>query len=147
MIFTSLDKFRDTGLLILRVGIGFMFVWAHGWAKINGGPEQWEQLGGAIGALGVPVFLPTFWGFMAAFAEFGGGILLALGLLYRPASFLLLCTMIVAAAMHINNGDPLVQTSRPIEMAILFLALLLIGPGRYSLDTLLGKKMKQKSDA
>ena len=57
----------NLGLLVLRVGIGVCFM-IHGWPKIAGGPEQWTQLGGAVGNFGIPG--PTvFWGFMAAFAE------------------------------------------------------------------------------
>ena len=118
-----------------------MMAVAHGWGKMAGGPETWEGLGKAIGALGVPVFLPTFWGFMAAFAEFVGAILIVVGFLYRPAAFLLLCTMIVAAAMHANAGDSFVyKTSRPIELGAVFLAMLFIGPGRYAVDTWFGGK-------
>ena len=141
MILTSWDKYRNVGLLVLRVGLGGMMAWAHGWGKITAGPEKWEALGGAIGALGVPVFLPTFWGFMAAFAEFVGAILLAMGLFFRPAAAMLLFTMIVAAAMHATNGDDFgAKTSRPIELGIVFLAMLLTGPGKWSVDAALAKR-------
>jgi len=141
MILTSWDKYRNFGLLALRVGLGGMMAVAHGWGKITGGPESWEGLGSAIGALGVPVFLPAFWGFMAAFAEFVGAILLAVGFFFRPAAFLLLCTMIVAAAMHATAGDDFgMKTSRPIELGIVFLAMLFTGPGRYAVDTWFGGK-------
>jgi len=137
MFMTWLDKYRDFGLLLLRVGIGGVFATMHGWGKISGGPEVWERLGSAIGALGVPVFLPTFWGFMAAFAEFVGAILLVFGFMYRPAAFLLLCTMIVATAMHAAKDE---NFNHPLELGIVFLAMLFIGPGKYSLDVVLGKK-------
>lgn len=39
MILRSLDKYRDVGLLILRVGIGLMFM-IHGFPKLFGGPEK-----------------------------------------------------------------------------------------------------------
>ena len=34
MVFSFLDKYRDAGLLILRVGIGVMFV-LHGYPKLS----------------------------------------------------------------------------------------------------------------
>ena len=78
MILHKLDKHRDIGLLLLRVGIGIMFMF-HGYPKLAGGSEGWTKLGGALSALGVN-FAPTFMGLMAALSEFGGGLLLVLGL-------------------------------------------------------------------
>lgn len=124
-------KRRDLGLLVLRVGIGAMFM-GHGWPKLIGGPERWTALGKAMANLGID-FAPTFWGFAAAISEFGGGLLLATGLLFRPACALLLCTMSVASTKHLTGGDSFGQASHAIEAAILFFALLLIGPGRYRL--------------
>ncbi len=132
MILRSLDKYRDVGLLILRVGIGIMFM-GHGLPKLIAGPEKWLILGGTMNALGVD-FAPMAWGFMAAFSEFAGGMLLALGFFTRPACFFLLTTMIVATSMHISKGDPFLKYSHAMEAGILFLSLLFIGPGKYSLD-------------
>lgn len=125
------SKRRDLGLLVLRVGIGAMFV-GHGWPKLVGGPERWTALGGAMAKLGID-FAPTFWGFAAAVSEAGGGLLFALGLLFRPACAALLCTMLVASTKHILDGDGFGRASHAVEAAILFFALLLIGPGRYRL--------------
>lgn len=132
MILHSLDKHRDAGLLILRVGIGVMFM-LHGFPKVVGGPDVWKHLGGALSALGFG-FAPTFMGLVAALSEFVGGFLLVIGLLTRPACFFLLSTMIVATAMHVNGGDPFTKYSHALEAAILFFSLLLVGPGRFSLD-------------
>lgn len=132
MILHSLDKYRDHGLLLLRVGIGVMFL-LHGWPKITGGVEFWTKIGGTMGLFGI-TFAPAFWGFMAAFAEFGGGALLLLGLLTRPACAMMAFTMTVAATMHLNKGDGISGASHAIEAGILFVSLILIGPGRFSLD-------------
>ena len=96
MVLRSWDKHRDVGLLILRIGIGIMFM-MHGWSKLMGGPEKWAKLGGALDVFGIG-FAPTFRGFMAVLSEFGGGLLLVLGFLTRPACFFLLMTMIGATA-------------------------------------------------
>jgi len=118
---------RDLGLLLLRVGIGGMFV-AHGLPKMLGGPTKWHALGTATSALGIHLF-PTFFGFMAAVAELGGGILLAAGVLFRPACALMLATMVVATSRHLSQGDSFAVASHAIEAGILFLSLILIGPG------------------
>src|SRR5262245_13291062 len=115
------DQRRDLGLLVLRVGIGAMFM-AHGWPKLIGGPAKWETLGTATQVVGI-AFAPVFWGFMAAIAELGGGLLLALGVAFRPACTLLLCTMIVASTKHLAQGDGFGKASHAIEAAILFLSL------------------------
>ncbi|MEK6693679.1 MAG: DoxX family protein [Nitrospirota bacterium] len=128
----SLTKYRDTGILILRIGIGIMFLY-HGAPKLIGGPEKWEKLGMAMNYVGIPVF-PVFWGFMAAFSEFFGGIFIILGLFFRPACILLLITMSVASIMHLGKGDGLGVASHAIEAGVLFLSLILIGPGKYSID-------------
>ncbi|MBS1258232.1 MAG: hypothetical protein MAG551_01285 [Candidatus Scalindua arabica] len=132
MVLRFLDKYRDIGLLVLRIGIGVMFI-MHGLPKLMGGPEKWVMLGGTMKSLGVD-FAPMAWGFMGAFSECIGGLLLALGLFTRPACFALLATMIVAASMHIGKGDPFVKYSHAVEAGILFISLILIGPGKYSID-------------
>lgn len=142
MFFTGMNKYRDFGLLLLRLGIGGMFVW-HGAPKILGGVEKWSQLGTAMKSVGIE-FLPAFWGFMAAVAELGGGICLILGLFVRPACLLLAITMGVAAAMHLDKGDGLRGASHAVEAAVLFFSLIFIGPGRYSLDEAFAKRRSRR---
>ncbi|MDO7845684.1 DoxX family membrane protein [Hymenobacter sp. M29] len=79
-------------------------------------------------------FAPAFWGLLAALAEFGGGALLALGLLWRLAVPALLFTMLMATVMHLSGGDGFDGYAHALESALLFAGLLLVGPGRYSLD-------------
>lgn len=127
----DMSRHRDFGLFLLRIGIGGMFM-THGVPKLIGGPATWERLGGAMRHLGID-FAPTFWGFMAAFAEAGGGLCLALGVAFRPACALMFATMFVAATKHLVEGDGLGKASHAIEAAIVFLSLLLIGPGSWKL--------------
>ena len=132
MVLTFLDKHRDIGLLILRIGFGCLFLF-HGLPKLFGGPEKWERLGAAMGTFGI-TFLPGFWGFMAAISESLGGICLILGLFLRPACILLTITMLVAAASHLSRGEGLGGAAHALKAGIVFLSLILIGPGKYSLD-------------
>lgn len=125
-------KLRHFGLLLLRVGIGIMFI-LHGWPKLAGGPERWEAIGSSMEFFGIG-FAPAFWGFMAGFAEAVGGFLLMLGFFFRPACILLLLTMLVATTKHVAAGDGFGGYSHALESAILFFSLLFIGPGKYSLD-------------
>jgi putative oxidoreductase len=133
----------DTGLLVIRLGVGLMFLLVHGGPKLMGGPETWERVGGAMSVVGIG-FAPVFWGFMAAASEGIGGLLLALGLFTRPAALLMTVTMAVASTMHLSHGDGLAKASHAIELGVVFLGLLMTGPGRYSLDQKwLGKRTRR----
>lgn len=132
LIFNSLDEYRDLGVLILRLGIGLMFVF-HGWPKISGGSEIWVKLGMAMNFVGIGV-APAFWGFMAASTEFFGGILIAVGLLTRPVAMMLTFNMLVAVVLKFSTGAGLEGASQAIEVGIVFLSLILTGAGKYSID-------------
>ena len=131
--------YKNLAILILRIGIGFMFI-LHGWPKFIGGPEKWIILGGyGMNAIGIN-FIPIFWGLMAAFSEFFGGIHLILGLFTRFFSLLLFVTMSVATMTHISDG--IMDSSHAIESSIVFLSLFLMGGGKYSLDYKIFNKKK-----
>ncbi len=127
---------KDLGLLVIRVGIGWSFAFNHGFSKITGGPETWEKLGANMAYAGLD-FAHVFWGFMAAFAEFGGGLLLAFGLLTRPAALLIGFTMLLATLMHHAQGESLAYS---LEMLSVAAGLALTGAGKYSLDALIRLK-------
>ena len=132
MIGDKLKTYPDLALLLLRVGFGLYMAIGHGWGKITAGPEKWADLGGMIGL----DFAPAFWGFMAAISEFGAALLVALGLLTRPAALLVALTMATAATMHIvtGNGSP----ESALIYLVAFVAIMLYGPGKYSADKILG---------
>ncbi len=124
--------YRDLGLLVLRIGIGVAFM-AHGWPKLAGGPAFWKGLG-TTGGFG-HVF-PVFWGFVAAIVEFGGGLLVALGLFFRIACAFLVIQMLAALNVHLHASGQkgtFDMWSHAFEDGVVFLSLLMIGPGRYSI--------------
>ena len=125
----------DIALLVLRVGIGILFI-LHGYPKIMGGVEKWAGLGSyGMGSIGMNYF-PTFWGFMAAFSEFVGGIMILLGLYIRYFSILLFLTMFVATCSHLVGGDGILGASHAIESAVIFLCLFFSGAGNYTIRKL-----------
>ena len=128
----SLAKHSDLGLLIVRVGVGAMFM-THGIPKLAKGPEGWERLGHTMRLLGVDV-APAFWGLAAGLAETLGGLMLVLGLWTRAVCIPLIFTMLMAAWQHLSKGDGLGKASHAIEAGFLFIGLMLIGPGRFSID-------------
>ncbi len=125
------EKMRDIGLLIIRLGFGFGFAWFHGLPKLRAGAEGWARNGEAMRNLGINFGL-EWWGAAAMAAELAGGICIALGLFFRPASAALAITMIVATTNHMVSGQG--SPAHAMKNAFLFAGLFFLGPGRYSLD-------------
>jgi putative oxidoreductase len=94
----------DAGLLILRLGLGGIFI-AHGVAKVLS-PGGVQGFADTVGNLGMPTFLPPYPLAVAAItAEIGGGLLVVLGLFARPAALALAVVMAVAIwKVHWANG-------------------------------------------
>ncbi len=138
MSLSFLGKYRETGLFLLRAGIGLCFV-LHGYPKMFGDNnlDRWNGLGHAIRSVGLD-FLPdwafTVFGFLAALSEFGGGICLILGWFFRPACLMMAGTMAVGLAMHVKKGDDFNTYSHALESLVLFVSLMLIGPGKISVE-------------
>jgi putative oxidoreductase len=128
------------GLLILRVVIGLTLA-AHGAQKLFG----WWGGSGMAGWVGVVTKLrirpATPWAWIAALSEFGGGLLVALGLLSPLGSFAIAAAMLVAiATVHWPNGFWNGKRGYEFNLALLaaVAALAFTGPGAYSLDQALG---------
>ncbi len=132
----------DFGLLVMRLGIGFSFVFLHGLPKLMGGPERWTILGRSMNYLDI-YFLPGVWGLLAALTEFIGGVLLISGFFTRTGAFFMTCVMIVAAVYHISNGDAISVVTHPIEVGIFLMGITISGPGKISLDYLIHHQINQ----
>lgn len=123
----------EVAMTFLRVIIGLFMAFGHGLGKLPPG----EGLVGGVTAMGFPV--PIFFAWMAALAEFAGGILVALGLLTRINSFFAVFTMFVAAFMA-HGADPFKTKELSLLYLCAFLVFMIRGSGRFSLDYLLFKK-------
>jgi putative oxidoreductase len=124
------EKPVDWGLVCLRVFAGLALALAHGWGKV---PPS-EGFVGMVGRMGLPA--PELAAWAAGLAEFGGGLLLALGLLTRPVALVLLLHFAVVVLLA-HAGDPFGR--RELGLFFWFTALLFLfaGAGRYSLDALI----------
>jgi len=131
-LFSNLGNYKNFGLLIIRLGLGLMFIY-HGYPKLVGGPHMWEGLGTSTKYVGIH-FLPLMWGLLAALVETVGGVLLIIGLAFRPVCLLLIINLVVAALSQYRQGGGLGDAAHAIEDAIMFAGLLFIGPGKYSVD-------------
>lgn len=135
-IFSKLGRYQGTGLLLLRIGVGIMMI-LHGLPKLMDGKEKWVKLGGNMKHFGLNAY-PEIWGFMASVTETVGGLFFLIGFFFRPSSFLLMFTMLVAASSHLYKANTTLEgvmdASEAIELGFVFLAMFIIGPGRYSID-------------
>ena len=130
----------SAGLLVGRLVLGLALA-AHGSQKLFGwfGGHGLAGTGGFLEQLG---FRPgRAYAAAAATSEVVGGLLIALGLLGPVGPALMLSVMVVAAVTVHWKGGFFAQ-SNGIELPFLYaagaVALALAGPGRFSLDALLG---------
>jgi len=112
---------------------------AHGWDKLIGGPEEWNKVGAdGMRATGIDWGLGGF-GLFASLSESIFALMVAAGLFTRSAAACVAATMIFAMMLHIDKGDAFGKVSHPLELAIVFIVIALMGPGRLSIDRLIGR--------
>lgn len=127
------DSRLDIALSFLRIWIGTMFI-VHGSPKIFGGIPK---LTATVDKMGFP--LPEVFAWMAALSEFGGGVLLLLGLAVRPAAFFAATTMIVAAFVR-HADDPFNKKELALTYLVILIFFMIVGGGRYAIGRLLPKR-------
>lgn len=128
----------NAGLLVLRVGMGVLCA-PHGLHKITAFDMYKAQF---INFLGIGQAASVG---LSAFAEFFCAILVVFGLFTRFACIPLIINFFVAVFVGhggdiifwINNGQMKGTAEHPALFGIAFLALLIMGPGRYSADAML----------
>lgn len=127
----------DLGMLIIRVIIGVVFIY-HGAQKLFGvfdgvGMEAFAGHLASMEKFTVP--MPTVSAWLAALAEFGGGLFILFGLVTRIAVIPVIFTMIVAVAVHwpeFSAGKG--GFEYPLTLLLVMVGIGLVGPGRISLD-------------
>ena len=128
----------DAGLLVLRVGTGLVMAFAHGLAKLqNFGPMSQRFLD-PIG-LGAPFALS-----MAIFAELVCSLLIAVGLFTRLAALPFVITMLTAVFVA-HGGDPWADKEAAFMFLVPGVAVLLAGPGRFSVDALIRERRSKSA--
>ena len=126
------------GLIFSAHGAQKLFAWFGGYGL--DGTGQWME---SIGL--TPGFLMAL---LAGSAEFFGGLLLIVGFLTRPTSFVLAVTMIVAIfSVHITSGFFISNNGYEFALALLAitLALFIQGGGKYSIDNTVYRQLNKNA--
>jgi len=130
---------QNIGFLLLRffVGLALCTVFEKFFPK-NGiwGPQEWFIQDTAN--MGFP--FPTFFAWAAVLSEFFGGILLILGLFTRPAALLNVLVTFTATFIY-HSGDIGNSGLTSFFFMIMCLCILLFGPGKFSLDYFINRKL------
>ena len=135
---TALPLRLIAGIIFSAHGAQKLFAWFGGYGL--DGTGQWMD---SIGLS--PGYLMAL---MAGSAEFFGGLLLIVGFLTRPTSFVLAITMVIAIfSVHIDNG--LFMSNNGYEFALsllaITLALFIQGGGKYSIDNKVYRNLNQNA--
>jgi putative oxidoreductase len=135
------DPLASIGLLVLRAGFGLMMLFGHGLPKVQDYDamlKQWTVVPAVwpLSYMSYPMSL-----MMAIGAELVASALLVLGIMTRPAAFVLGFAMCVAA-FQVHGADPFFSKGGAAkEMAVLYLLpafiLIITGAGQFSLDAVI----------
>jgi putative oxidoreductase len=124
-------------LLAVRLYWGWQLI-QSGWGKLHNLPKVTEF----FASLGLP--MPGLMAVFISCVEFFGGIFLAVGLLSRLTALLLTVNMVMAYVMadreallsFLSDPDKFAAAA-PFVFLVASLIVLIFGPGKISLDTLL----------
>jgi len=134
-LFSWLNRFEGLGALVMRLVLGVIMA-RHGYAKIipSGALYAFRQTV-------VHMHLPMWLGYVAAFTEFFGGMLLIVGLLTRVAAFMTAIDMAVAIIKVHLHGGLLGPNSFALPLALFSISVMLVftGCGWLGLDDFVGR--------
>jgi len=128
---------KDVALLILRAGAGLFIIFNHGLMKVQALISSDEIRFADPFGLGMGTSMT-----LSAFAEFFCAGLLVLGLFPRVSAGILVFNMFVAGIIH-HATDPLAVREMALLYLIIFISLLILGAGKYSLNELLPAKFRK----
>ena len=124
----------SVGLLVLRLGAGGLLAYGHGWGKLAHFSERAARFADPL-HVGPPASLA-----LTIFAEVFCAAAVALGVATRVASLVLVGLFGILVFVH-HGADPFKQRELAMIYGVAFLALLFTGPGAFSVDAWLARKL------
>lgn len=121
----------DLGLLLLRLAFGGLML-SHGWPKLMNFSDRMDRFSDPLG-IGSTASLS-----LAVFAEVFCAGFLILGLLTRLSLIPLMITMAVAVFI-VHANDPFSRQELGLLYLLAYAALFITGPGKFSIDKMIGK--------
>ena len=118
---------NNIALLILRLVFAGSMIYGHGLGKLNKLISGDLSFGNPIGIGEAPTLI------LAVFSEFFAPIFILIGFKTKFFSFFPAATMFVAAFI-VHMGDPFGRVEKALLFLAVFTALMLTGPGKYSID-------------
>ncbi len=117
----------DIGLLVLRIGVSVLLL-THGFPKLM------KLIEGNMDLVGDPIGVGSLASsILVILGEVVAPVLVLIGLKSRPSALVAAGTMAVAAFI-VHNGDPIAQKEKALLFFAGFLAIALMGAGKFSVD-------------
>jgi putative oxidoreductase len=143
--FGLVDYLQSPFLLIVRLYWGWQLI-ESGWGKLH----NLEKVTEFFSNLGLP--MPAQMAVFISCVEFFGGIFLALGLLSRLTALVLTVNLITAyitadreALFSVFSDPDKFYAAAPYTFLVASLIVLIFGPGKASLDTLLDRLLDSRA--
>jgi putative oxidoreductase len=131
---------QDIALLLLRISVGLSMFIAHGLPKFNKLAESTDDIKFYdFARIGAEYTLT-----IAVFTELICSGFLVLGFFTRTSALFLTATMTIAFFL-VHYGDPFSKKEMAFLYLIIYVILLILGPGKFSVDYFVGRFKKAKA--
>ena len=118
---------NNIALLLLRIVFAGSMLYGHGLSKLNRLIDGDLSFANPIGIGEAPTLV------LAVFSEFLAPLFILVGYKTKVFSFFPAATMFVAAFI-VHLSDPFARKEKAILFLIGFIVIMMMGPGKYSID-------------